>query len=106
MRGDLIFSTCQDVETRQLLEEAEIHYRFPDMKLGPGEYTVSVAVYDTLDTTDNNKEQKFLALLDRGISFKIENALDYALNIGYFTPDNSVQVVGVKEEDIKCSLII
>lgn len=106
MKGDLIISSCQQVEVERQLEKAEIHYKFPDMRLGAGEYTISIAIYDELDIKNNNKEQKFLALLDRGVSFKIENPLEYALNVGFFTPNEVIEIAGLSKEEIKCNLMI
>ena len=76
------------------------------MRLGAGEYTISIAIYDELDIKNNNKEQKFLALLDRGVSFKIENPLEYALNVGFFTPNEVIEIAGLSKEEIKCNLMI
>ena len=106
MKGDLVISSCQQVEVKQQLVNAEIHYKFPDMKLGTGEYTISVAIYDELDIRDNSKEQRFLALIDRGIAFKIEKPVEYALSVGFFTPNEVIEIAGVSNEEVKCNLMM
>ena len=106
MKGDLVLSSCQQVEIEQELNRMEIHYKFPNMKMGAGEYTISVAIYDELDIRDNSKEQKFLALLDRGVSFKIEKPIGYALNVGFFVSNNKIQIANVSNEEVKCNLVI
>ena len=106
MKGDIVFSTCQKAEMKQSVSDIEIRCCFPEVKLGPGEYTISIAVYDELDVIDNSREQTALALIDRGISFIIEKPIDYNLNIGYFLADNTIEIVGMNEDEVKYSLIM
>lgn len=106
MKGDLVLSNCQQVTMRQARASAEIHYKFPVMRFGSGEYTISVGIYEELDLRDNGKEQQFLALLDRGVSFKVENPEEFALNLGFFVSEEQISVKGIDKKEITCSLLV
>lgn len=106
MKGDLVLSNCQQVTVRQAQKSAEIHYKFPVMRLGSGEYTMSIGIYDELDLLDNGKEQRFLALLDRGVSFKVENPEGFALNLGLFVSEEQISIAGIDKKEITCSLLV
>lgn len=106
IRGDLVISTCQKIVFDKYSEVMEFVYTFPEMKIGPGEYNISIGLYDELDVGDNSIEQKFLALFDRALSFKIEVPSDYSLNIGTFVPDTKITVSGMAEGDYRCSLLV
>lgn len=106
MKGDLVLSNCQKIEMTRAVELAEIDYQFPSMRFGSGEYTISIGIYEKLDLRDNGKEQTFLALLDRGISFKIEQPQGFALNMGYFVSDEPIRVNGLGKKEITCSLLV
>lgn len=94
MRGELVISTSRKVKLENGEEEIQMIYEGFDGKFGPGEYTISIGVYEDLDVMDNSREQKFLALVDRGYSFKIEQAVNYGLNLGLFMPNLEVTAKG------------
>ena len=62
--------------------EYEIIYNLEEFNLGTGEYSISLGIYEDLDIKDNLREQKYIALLDRTLYFKIEEPLDYKLGVG------------------------
>lgn len=82
-KGDLLYSTCQHITLNKSVRSLSVQYPFPNDKLGPGEYNISIAIYDSLNVSDNSREQKFLAMIDRGCAFKVEKPMNYALSIGF-----------------------
>ncbi len=106
MKGDLIHSTLQKCDLKSALGKIEINYPIEGIKFGPGEYLVSIGIYDHLDINDNTKEQDFLVLFDRALSFCIEKPIDYALVLGSVNTESEIDVKIEGGENYKCSLVI
>lgn len=105
-KGDLLISTCQYVMLNKAVKNLSLQYPFPNEKLGPGEYNISIAIYDELDVNDNSREQKFLAMIDRGCSFKIERPVDYALGIGFIVRNDAPMIVTEGVKIIECRNLV
>ena len=105
-KGYLLFSTCQRLTLDKDVKSISVQYPFPNEKLGPGEYNISIAVYDELDVNDDSREQKFLAMLDRGCSFKIERPIQYALGIGSIVRTVKPIIVSENVRVIRCENLI
>ena len=101
-----MFSTCQRLTLDKDVKSISVQYPFPNEKLGPGEYNISIAVYDELDVNDDSREQKFLAMLDRGCSFKIERPIQYALGIGSIVRTVKPIIVSENVRVIRCENLI
>lgn len=91
-KGEKVLSAIQQVELAQDVTELTLEYCLPELKLGEGEYNISLALYDQLDVTDDSREQPFLAMIDRGVFFKVEKPLGYAFATGYFIGKEDIKV--------------
>lgn len=105
IKGDLVHSTLQKIELFDKTHYLDIDYPITGIKFGPGEYTISIGIYDYLDVSDNTKEQKFLVLFDRAVSFCIEKPMDFALNIGLVNTASKI-TINNSEKVYKCNFLI
>ncbi len=101
IRGELVLSTCREIELENREKEINIIYSNLRGKFGPGEYTITIGIYEELDTTDNSREQKFMALVDRGFSFKVEQPQNYCLNLGLFIPELEIHATSKSGKELE-----
>ena len=105
-KGDLVHSTIQKIEIFDKTHCLDVDYPISEIKFGPEEYTISIGIYDYLDVSDNTKEQKFLVLFDRAVSFCIEKPIDFALNIGIINTTSKMKINNNCERAYKCNFLI
>lgn len=105
MRGDIVISQCQEVQAMKD-KEFNIEIQLGDIRMGAGVYTVSFGVYEELQVLDNSKPQSAIALIDRGLSFEIEEPLHYHLNMGNVIPNFKFLVNGQKKGEGRCNSLI
>ena len=55
---------------------------------------------------DNTKQQQYLALIDRGIFFKVGEPLTYKLGTGTIVPKNLPLITSSKGDTIKCRSLV
>jgi lipopolysaccharide transport system ATP-binding protein len=100
-KGLILFNSFNKLVFREQTQEGlKIAYDLSSIFFGPGEYFISFALYDNLFVLDNSKEQKALALIDRGISFKVETPTEFNLNIGSIIPNLSLQVFDNQQQEV------
>lgn len=100
--GSLISSCFEEIEVDPFAGRLLIDFCIGDQRYGPGEYVISFAIYDELDVMDNTREQPPIAIIDRGISFRIEPPLGFNLTMGLVNPKVPVNVVTEKGTIVKC----
>ncbi len=64
----------------------DLRYTLDALRPGPGRFVASVGVYPDLDPLDNTREQTALAVWDRAVSFRVEDAIHYRLPRGIVSP--------------------
>lgn len=104
--GMVEYSNAVEVENKLGQRLLDIVFNLDEVKIGPGEYTISFGVYDGLVIGDNSREQPYLAMLDRTVSFKILEPLSYKLVVGKIVPINMPSIVGGEGNRLKCHSLI
>lgn len=104
--GVIEYSQTVEIENVSLENTLKLEYELQGIKFGAGEYSISFAVYDSLNYVDNTKQQEYIALIDRGIFFKISEPLMYKLGTGVIVPKQSPNVKNVKGEMIRCRSLV
>lgn len=110
----LIFSSMGNITTsffeEFILERPEeivtVDYDFKSFRFGPGEYYISFAVYEELDVLNNAVEQEAMAVIDRGISFKVEKPMTFNLSIGNVLPNVNIKIRENKGGTSECRTLL
>ncbi|MHB8073345.1 ABC transporter ATP-binding protein [Desulfosporosinus fructosivorans] len=100
--GALVFNVFYDIKLEKNSTDANVEFDLINQRFGPEDYAISFAVYDKLDVLNNFVEQRSLAVIDRGLSFRVEKPIGFALNIGIVIPQIPIKVYSGKEENIEC----
>ena len=98
MRGDVVLTSSGEFNLSEGRRNIDFEYSLGDCKMGTGEYLISIGIYDKFDPLDCSREQKFLALIDRGVSFKIEKPLSYNFGLGFLVPNAKMKIKNMYSE--------
>jgi lipopolysaccharide transport system ATP-binding protein len=101
-RGDMVLYNLNELIFESIKDTFTLNYHIQRVRLGPGEFLISFAVYEEIDVLDNSKEGEPLAVIDRAVSFKIEQPIGFNLNLGFCIPEIPLSVCSEREATWKC----
>ena len=101
MRGDVVLTSSGKFNLSEGKESIDFEYSLENCRMGTGEYLISIGIYEKWDPLDCSREQEFLALIDRGVSFKIEKPLSYNFGLGFLVPNAKMKIKNMdSKEDV------